>query len=127
MSHKEAFKKLLPVIVTGTAVVTMDAALLWTDGRYYVQAVTQMDSDWILMKEGQWSVVSGGEGGMYVFVKWAWQCVSRSICDAAPGMVHRAAYFSQLDNRPPDNRPPDISPALLICTICAYDACKQFR
>ena len=27
-------------------------ALLWTDGRYYLQAVDQMDDNWTLMKEG---------------------------------------------------------------------------
>lgn len=36
----------------GTAVVTMDKALLWTDGRYYQQALKQLDSNWILMKDG---------------------------------------------------------------------------
>lgn len=36
----------------GTAVVTMDKALLWTDGRYYQQALKQLDSNWSLMKDG---------------------------------------------------------------------------
>lgn len=35
----------------GTAVVTADKALLWTDGRYYQQAANQMDKNWILMKD----------------------------------------------------------------------------
>lgn len=37
---------------SGTAVVTMDKALLWTDGRYYQQALKQLDSNWCLMKDG---------------------------------------------------------------------------
>lgn len=36
----------------GTAVVTSDAALLWTDGRYFLQAESQLESGWTLMKHG---------------------------------------------------------------------------
>ncbi|XP_076630808.1 xaa-Pro aminopeptidase ApepP [Colletes latitarsis] len=38
----------------GVAIVTLNKALLWTDGRYYVQALAEFDpSDaWTLMKEG---------------------------------------------------------------------------
>uniref|UniRef100_A0A1I8N275 Metallopeptidase family M24 n=1 Tax=Musca domestica TaxID=7370 RepID=A0A1I8N275_MUSDO len=36
----------------GTAVITADKALLWTDGRYYQQALKQLDSNWELMKDG---------------------------------------------------------------------------
>ena len=34
----------------GTAVVLMEKALLWTDGRYFLQAEKQMDENWTLMK-----------------------------------------------------------------------------
>ncbi|XP_044267997.1 xaa-Pro aminopeptidase 1 [Tribolium madens] len=36
----------------GTAIVTEKEALLWTDGRYFLQASQQLDSNWTLMKEG---------------------------------------------------------------------------
>lgn len=38
----------------GTAIVTLDKALLWTDGRYFVQALKELDPPeaWTLMKEG---------------------------------------------------------------------------
>ncbi|XP_029657417.1 xaa-Pro aminopeptidase 1-like [Octopus sinensis] len=37
----------------GTAVVTTEKAALWTDGRYWNQASTELDLDsWILMKQG---------------------------------------------------------------------------
>ncbi|EDV97544.1 xaa-Pro aminopeptidase ApepP [Drosophila grimshawi] len=36
----------------GTAVVTNDKALLWTDGRYYQQAEKELDDNWTLMKDG---------------------------------------------------------------------------
>lgn len=34
----------------GTAVVTLNGALLWTDGRYHLQAEQQIDENWTLMK-----------------------------------------------------------------------------
>lgn len=36
----------------GTAVVTASEALLWTDGRYFLQAEQQLGPEWTLMKEG---------------------------------------------------------------------------
>lgn len=36
----------------GTAVVTKDAAYLWTDGRYFLQAEKQLPPGWTLMKQG---------------------------------------------------------------------------
>ena len=36
----------------GTAVVTTDDAALWTDGRYFLQAEKQLDSNWRLMRDG---------------------------------------------------------------------------
>lgn len=37
----------------GTAVVTLDKAALWTDGRYHLQAAQQIDpNSWTLMKDG---------------------------------------------------------------------------
>ena len=36
----------------GTALVTQEEALLWTDGRYFLQASNELSSDWILMRQG---------------------------------------------------------------------------
>ncbi|XP_049799678.1 xaa-Pro aminopeptidase ApepP-like [Schistocerca nitens] len=36
----------------GDAVVTLDAAALWTDSRYYLQAEEQLDCNWQLMRTG---------------------------------------------------------------------------
>lgn len=37
----------------GTAIITLEKAALWTDGRYHLQAGKQLDlSHWILMKDG---------------------------------------------------------------------------
>ena len=43
--------QLLNYSFLGTAVVTQNEALLWTDGRYWLQASTQLDSNWKLMKD----------------------------------------------------------------------------
>lgn len=45
----------------GTAVITQDHACLWTDGRYYLQASQEMDSNWTLMKEGISSTPTEGK------------------------------------------------------------------
>lgn len=37
---------------SGTALVTHSDALLWTDGRYFLQASQELDSNWTLMKDG---------------------------------------------------------------------------
>ncbi|KAK2586968.1 hypothetical protein KPH14_010942 [Odynerus spinipes] len=42
----------------GNALVTIDKAVLWTDGRYHLQADLELDCDWILMKKGQEPVPS---------------------------------------------------------------------
>jgi hypothetical protein len=34
----------------GTALVTEDKALMWTDGRYFLQAEKELSGDWTLMK-----------------------------------------------------------------------------
>ena len=36
----------------GTAVVTLSAAALWTDGRYFLQAEKELDCNWILQRSG---------------------------------------------------------------------------
>lgn len=37
----------------GTAVITLNQAALWTDGRYFLQASKQLDSNWTLMRQGE--------------------------------------------------------------------------
>merc|ERR1719233_2607265 len=57
----------------GTAIITPSQALMWTDGRYHLQATKEMDENWTLMKDGlvetpsqaEWlctSLVSGNVG-----------------------------------------------------------------
>lgn len=42
----------------GTAVVTSRCALLWTDGRYFLQAENELSSEWTLMRQGERGVPS---------------------------------------------------------------------
>jgi len=49
----------------GKAVITMDEARLWTDGRYFLQAADQLDCNWYLMRESQ--------EGVEDFDKWIGQ------------------------------------------------------
>lgn len=37
---------------SGTVLITGNAALLWTDGRYFTQAAEELDENWTLMREG---------------------------------------------------------------------------
>ena len=46
---------------SGTAVLTHDNAMLWTDGRYFLQASQELDSNWKLMKDGQPETPSIGD------------------------------------------------------------------
>lgn len=41
----------------GTALILQDKALLWTDGRYFLQASQELSSDWTLMKSGETGVL----------------------------------------------------------------------
>lgn len=36
----------------GVALITQTEALLWTDGRYFIQAEQQLDENWTQMKMG---------------------------------------------------------------------------
>ncbi|KAJ1342840.1 hypothetical protein BSLG_002499, partial [Batrachochytrium salamandrivorans] len=53
----------------GLAVVTTDRAALWTDGRYYLQASQQLDSNWELQKAGLPDVPSKEEWLVKVLAK----------------------------------------------------------
>ena len=46
---------------SGTAVITNDHAILWTDSRYFIQARKELDSSWHLMKDGMTDTLSIGD------------------------------------------------------------------
>ena len=39
--------------ISGVALITMNKALLWTDGRYFLQATQQLSGEWKLMRMGE--------------------------------------------------------------------------
>ncbi|GLD94460.1 hypothetical protein PINS_up003071 [Pythium insidiosum] len=57
----------------GTALVTKDKALLWTDGRYFLQAENELSDEWTLMKSEepgvptleQWAAKNLGSDGVF--------------------------------------------------------------
>lgn len=51
----------------GTALVTRERALMWTDGRYYLQSSQEMDANWTLMKDGLPDTPSLGNATMFEF------------------------------------------------------------
>lgn len=53
----------------GTAVVTLEHAALWTDGRYHLQALQQLDNNWTLMKEGLPTTPSEGTFIICIYYK----------------------------------------------------------
>ena len=38
--------------ISGDAIVTLNKAALWTDGRYFLQASMELDDNWTLQKSG---------------------------------------------------------------------------
>ncbi|MDD9303459.1 MAG: aminopeptidase P family protein [Desulfobacter sp.] len=74
----------------GTAVVTRDHALLWTDFRYWIQARAQMDA-FELFKQGDPSVPE--------FDEWLAQTLSPGDCIALDGQMVSAAQARKLKAR----------------------------
>lgn len=60
LCHSGVFERRLAdlhVDGTGTAIVETESARLFTDGRYFLQAGQQLDSNWTLMKHGEKGVL----------------------------------------------------------------------
>lgn len=72
----------------GTAVVTRDAAILWTDFRYWIQAVSQIGpSDFELFKQG--------ESGVPEFETWLSQTLSSGDTIAMDGKIVSASNIKK--------------------------------
>lgn len=52
----------------GDAIVTMEKAVLWTDGRYHLQADEEMDCNWLLMREGHKNIPT-----RFVTIMYRWK------------------------------------------------------
>lgn len=40
-------------VLIGLALITKNEARLWTDGRYFLQAIQQLSDEWTLMRMGE--------------------------------------------------------------------------
>ncbi|WDP87675.1 MAG: aminopeptidase P family protein [Desulfobacter sp.] len=74
----------------GTAVVTRDHALLWTDFRYWIQARAQMDA---------FELFKQGDPGVPEFDEWLAQTLSPGDCIALDGQMVSAAQARKLKAR----------------------------
>jgi len=45
------FQVAIVLCFVGTAIVTETKAAMWTDGRYFLQARSQMDDNWLMMSK----------------------------------------------------------------------------
>lgn len=63
----------------GDAIVTMDKAALWTDGRYFLQATEQLDCNWELMRIGQPNVPT--------YTEWLANLTAGSLVGADPKLM----------------------------------------
>jgi Xaa-Pro aminopeptidase len=75
------------------AVVTSDAAALWTDGRYFLQASKQLDSNWTLMKTGLPDVPTKEEWLVKVLPPTSRVGIDPKLVTVG---VHQRIYYSDL-------------------------------
>lgn len=110
----------------GTAVITENKAALWTDGRYYLQAEKQMDSNWTLMKDGlsdtpsqaEWltkELPVGGRVGVdpYLMSNDTWKPLHQHLKKSGRSIVPVPQNLVDLVW---DDRPPPPNNALLVLT-----------
>nr|XP_002736408.1 PREDICTED: xaa-Pro aminopeptidase 1-like [Saccoglossus kowalevskii] len=104
----------------GTAIVTAKDAAMWTDSRYFLQASSQMDQNWELMKQGQPGTLSQEEWLVKVLPKEAvigvdphllsleqWKTIHKHLKTAGQSLVAVEQNLIDLtwaDERP---QPPD--------------------
>jgi Xaa-Pro aminopeptidase len=75
----------------GTAVITTDQALLFTDGRYHSQAEKELDANWTLMKVGVTGVPTPTE--------YLTATLARKTAVAVDPAVHSAESYKQLQEK----------------------------
>ncbi|KAJ1412338.1 hypothetical protein B484DRAFT_176844 [Ochromonadaceae sp. CCMP2298] len=74
----------------GTALILQDRALLWTDGRYFLQAGKQLSSEWTLMKSGQ--------PGVLEMAEWVAENLVRGQCVGVDSMLIPVGEARSLSN-----------------------------
>ncbi|XP_048237381.1 xaa-Pro aminopeptidase 1-like [Haliotis rufescens] len=105
----------------GTAIVTESKAALWTDGRYFLQAEKQLDSNWTLMKTGlkdtptqaEWLVKelpTEGRVGVdpFLFSVEQWKPLAKELKSNGHSLVQVSQNLVDMvweDRPPPPNNP----------------------
>ena len=92
----------------GVALVTQDSAMLWTDGRYFLQAEAELGPEWKLMRSNQ--------GGVPPLEGWLATALAENSVVGIDPMVHSSEDAEKLTaslsaaSRPPDlhTRPPHV-------------------
>ena len=80
----------------GTALVTAESALLWTDGRYFTQAEHELGPHWSLMR--------AGEDGVPELKEWLVSSMpASSSCVAIDPSVHSDRFASDLSSHLSEN------------------------
>lgn len=109
----------------GTALILKDKALLWTDGRYFLQAEKQLSSEWTLMKAGEkdvpdlqkWILSNLKEGQVVGIDAWL---VSTSSAKALQkrfsekGILLHAVEANPVDQIWTDRPPAPIAPLVIL-------------
>lgn len=108
----------------GTAVVLQDKALLWTDGRYFLQAENQLSAEWTLMKAGlkevpdvkTWLASNLSAGQVVGVDPWLFQAfvADMYIADFAPKKIELKAVDCNLVDKIWTDRPSAPSAPLVI-------------
>lgn len=65
------------LLISGFAIVSAKEAALFTDGRYFLQASEQLDSNWTLMKQGLPGVPTWQE--YLVKVRWKKTTATKTV------------------------------------------------
>ena len=90
----------------GTVLVTREEALLWTDGRYFLQAEKELSDEWTLMRMNQeavptledWLSANLPEGGLLGIDPYVHSIADAEKLQAAVGKVEGAALQSLPSN-----------------------------
>uniref|UniRef100_A0A8C1U2E3 X-prolyl aminopeptidase (aminopeptidase P) 2, membrane-bound n=1 Tax=Cyprinus carpio TaxID=7962 RepID=A0A8C1U2E3_CYPCA len=104
------------VILRGTAVITQNKAVLWTDSRYWIQAERQMDCNWELQRDASirsitnWLILEIPEGDQVGFDPFLFSVGEQTDTNLAPaGRILKSIPDNLVDKiwtgRPP--LPPD--------------------
>eukprot|EP00612_Vaucheria_litorea_P004580 CAMPEP_0171461600 /NCGR_PEP_ID=MMETSP0945-20130129/5981_1 /TAXON_ID=109269 /ORGANISM="Vaucheria litorea, Strain CCMP2940" /LENGTH=590 /DNA_ID=CAMNT_0011987975 /DNA_START=258 /DNA_END=2030 /DNA_ORIENTATION=- len=75
----------------GTVIITQSEKLLWTDGRYFLQAEDELDETWKVMKQGMTNVPT--------LVDWLVKNVSRKGTVGIDPLVHSSQFYTELQSK----------------------------